>query len=253
VIFVDAGGVDLLQISLMCGIKTTNPMENYLEIDEWLEFEFPTSHIIYLRRFIETIIKKKLLSPTNALNESDEAALNALARILILEDRHANLVIPVGIKQKPKFFELNRVLDSDQADHRPFNNPNNFRYNRYHPPPIQRPLRRRKRHCQLLRNERLPRLRQRQLGALRQRVSRGFESEHRDSVPDVSAGGVHGRDGRKPVHFRGASPATTRLSHFRQFDFSPDQGEAGEQHEDRIRFEQVGVLAADGEASGVAR
>jgi hypothetical protein len=121
-------------ISLMCGIKTTNPMENYLEIDEWLEFEFPTSHIIYLRRFIETIIKKKLLSPTNALNESDEAALNALARILILEDRHANLVIPVGIKQKPKFFELNRVLDSDQADHRPFNNPNNFRYNRYHPP-----------------------------------------------------------------------------------------------------------------------
>ncbi|XP_044262840.1 3'-5' RNA helicase YTHDC2-like [Tribolium madens] len=105
-------------ISLMCGIKITYPMENYLEIDEWLEFEFPTPHIIYLRRFIETIIEKKLQSPTNTLNENEEAALAALAKVLIHEDRAANLEIPVGIRQKPKFFELNRALDLEQRPQR---------------------------------------------------------------------------------------------------------------------------------------
>ncbi|KAJ3617627.1 hypothetical protein Zmor_008800 [Zophobas morio] len=127
-----------ITISLMCGIKVNYPMENYLEIDEWLEFEFPSPHIIYLRKYIETIIKKKLLSPTNALNETDEAALNALAKVLILEDRSANLAIPVGIKQKPKFFELNRPLDSssDQGDYRAVANAyNTARFARNYPPP----------------------------------------------------------------------------------------------------------------------
>ncbi|XP_008198758.1 3'-5' RNA helicase YTHDC2 isoform X2 [Tribolium castaneum] len=98
-------------ISLMCGIKVTYPMQNYLEIDEWLEFEFPSPHIINLRRLIETIIEKKLLNPTNILSENEELAMIALSKILIYEDRAAKLEIPVGIRQKPRFFELNRALD----------------------------------------------------------------------------------------------------------------------------------------------
>lgn len=100
----------------MCGIKTTTPQPNYLEIDEWLEFEFPSSQIITLRKSIENLIEKKLFSPINTFNEHDETTLRVLSNILMIEERQTDLIIPNGIKQRPRFFELNRQFENNDTN-----------------------------------------------------------------------------------------------------------------------------------------
>lgn len=83
-----------------------------MEIDNWLEFEFPTHQVMKLRQYIDCYINRKLRNPLNMATKSDELALVTLGNILEIEDKNVGLPWPDGIEQRPKFLSYNIMHDS---------------------------------------------------------------------------------------------------------------------------------------------
>lgn len=100
----------------MCGTKVTpsaeGSMQNCMEIDNWLEFEFPTPQVMKLRQYIDSYIHRKLQNPLNVATKSDDLALVTLGNILEIEDQNVGLPWPDGIDQRPKFLNYNIMQDS---------------------------------------------------------------------------------------------------------------------------------------------
>ncbi|CAG9865213.1 unnamed protein product [Phyllotreta striolata] len=91
-------------IGLVCGVHTVTPSPNVLNIDDWMEFEYPNHNLIYLRKALETLIGNVLTCPRYSYTEYDNIIIKTVRSILDAEETVADLKPPLHIGRKPRFF-----------------------------------------------------------------------------------------------------------------------------------------------------
>lgn len=112
--------ITTLTVGLVCGINAVSPDPNILNIDDWVEFEYPDHNIIYLRKAIEFLVNRILSTPWYSYNSYDNYVLRILRNVLEAEEAFADLKAPYNIGDKPKFF-----LPQKHFNYRP--GPSNWR------------------------------------------------------------------------------------------------------------------------------
>ncbi|XP_074041898.1 3'-5' RNA helicase YTHDC2 isoform X2 [Leptinotarsa decemlineata] len=96
--------VTTMTVALVCGIDSVSPLANMLNIDDWIEFEFPDHTAIYLRNAIEYLVATVLRNPPHNFSAHENRVVETLRKVLEEEELLADLKFPDQIGEKPKFF-----------------------------------------------------------------------------------------------------------------------------------------------------
>ncbi|XP_057659878.1 3'-5' RNA helicase YTHDC2-like [Diorhabda carinulata] len=116
--------VTTLTIGLVCGIDVVAPSMNVLNIDDWVDFEYPDHSVIYLRNALDLIVNKVMSTPWYVYSSFDQLAIKTLRNVLESEETYAQLRMPDNVGDRPKFFLPQKCIQRRSwRDNEPNRNP----------------------------------------------------------------------------------------------------------------------------------
>lgn len=102
----------------MCGNDVIYPTPNTIQIDDWIEFQYPFPELNNLRKRMEFLIKTLMIMPSYRYSEFDIKVVRTLRNVLNIEENIIGLPYPEYVGEKPKFLVPLKEYDNKANHHR---------------------------------------------------------------------------------------------------------------------------------------
>lgn len=109
-----------LPVALMCGVNALCTSSHSINVDNWLEFYFGDPVILKFRFAIHDLVNRSMINPWHSFDHLNKVVTETLTKIMDLEEKHSDLVVPENIGAKPKF--LHKVLRANEYKKKQYNN-----------------------------------------------------------------------------------------------------------------------------------